>query len=340
MNIRKALLIILITSVCVLALEVYFNIQFNLAQGQLNEQHGEYRTSGFLPSTHTEIIYTGNPNHLEHNRYGFRDNYYPKIKENGIFRIAIIGDSVTYGVGVSFEDTFSKRLEHSLNSNSDQKYEVLSFGVIGYNTVQQLALWREEIVEFSPDLVIWNYVLNDIASPIYHDTLGLGADFYSPKSKLLAKVESVLFAFNERIISTSKGCQSIDFHVFLYCVYDDKAEDQIQKIANTLKGTEVLLTITPILYSGDEKPFIDAYPYNAIHQNIADWARKADLNYIDFLDVFSQYPNSHVSMNTEGSDYLDIYHPSSEGHQLMANSLLNYLYSTLDYQPINEVHHQ
>jgi hypothetical protein len=68
-------------------------------------------------------------------------------------------DSYTLGVGVEFDDIFSKRLERRLNGRGP--YEVINFGVNGYNTAQELATFREVAAAFHPDLVIVAYVLND-----------------------------------------------------------------------------------------------------------------------------------------------------------------------------------
>ena len=45
------------------------------------------------------------------NSQGLRDYDYPMEKAPAIFRIIILGDSVTFGTGVTMEETYAKRLE-------------------------------------------------------------------------------------------------------------------------------------------------------------------------------------------------------------------------------------
>jgi hypothetical protein len=62
---------------------------------------------------------------FENNRYGFRGPERPHDKPEGSFRIAAIGDSVTMGPGVLYEDTYAAQIERELNrTRSDYRYEV------------------------------------------------------------------------------------------------------------------------------------------------------------------------------------------------------------------------
>jgi hypothetical protein len=97
---------------------------------------------------------------VETNSLGLREREYPVERVPGVHRIAVLGDSFTFGVGTEFTDTYSKRLEAQLNRSSGP-FEVINFGVGGYNTVLELATWREQAARFKPDLVILGYVLND-----------------------------------------------------------------------------------------------------------------------------------------------------------------------------------
>ena len=97
------------------------------------------------------------------NSAGFRDRDYTLEPAPGVFRIAALGDSVTFGRGVPLDESFAKVLERSLNTNADgaRRYEVLNFGVGGYNTVQEVELYRTKVRRYAPDLLVVVYVLND-----------------------------------------------------------------------------------------------------------------------------------------------------------------------------------
>ena len=100
------------------------------------------------------------------NSLGMRDKEYAVEKPPGVARIAILGDSFTFGNGVPEEATFANVLEASLNaSRDDTTYEVMNFGVKGYDTGQELATLREVALPLEPDLIVVAYYLNDVGNP-------------------------------------------------------------------------------------------------------------------------------------------------------------------------------
>jgi len=104
--------------------------------------------------------------HLKINSYGFRDYEYAFNKENNTFRIIALGDSHTFGWGVELNDSYPKILERMLNERltptSGIKYEVLNFGVPGYNTFEEVVFLKKLGIKFNPDLIILQYGADDI----------------------------------------------------------------------------------------------------------------------------------------------------------------------------------
>lgn len=97
------------------------------------------------------------------NEGGMRDRPRETAKPPGHFRIACVGDSVTFGLYVRQEETFPARLEAMLNEAKadDTTYEVLNFGVTGYGIGQYAASVRKRALSYSPDLILLGYCLND-----------------------------------------------------------------------------------------------------------------------------------------------------------------------------------
>jgi hypothetical protein len=103
---------------------------------------------------------------IEINEYGFRGRPYPKTKGPGVFRIAVLGDSLTEGRQVGENETYSAILERELagcEALGRAAVEVLNFGVAGYSTAQELLTYRHRARQWSPDLVVLMvYAPNDI----------------------------------------------------------------------------------------------------------------------------------------------------------------------------------
>lgn len=78
----------------------------------------------------------------------------------------------------------------------------------GYSTSQELFLLEHEALRYAPDLIIWSYVLNDPANPVYHNSNGeLGRYYFKPILHTANFVSRKLFAINERI--KKKLCNGI-----------------------------------------------------------------------------------------------------------------------------------
>ncbi len=100
------------------------------------------------------------------NSQGLRDYEYPLQKAPNTFRIIVLGDSVTFGTGVTMEETYAKRLEKILNAGSSRRrYEVLNFGIPGAETHHELLYFEKKGLGYSPDLLILGYFLNDLSPP-------------------------------------------------------------------------------------------------------------------------------------------------------------------------------
>ncbi len=105
---------------------------------------------------------------LRTNSAGFADRERSVKKLPDTFRIAVIGDSIAFGWGVAPEDRYSDVLERFLNdtASTGTKYEVLNFGIPGYNTVMEAALLQERVLPYAPDLIVLGYCAdNDTSLP-------------------------------------------------------------------------------------------------------------------------------------------------------------------------------
>lgn len=91
------------------------------------------------------------------NSFGMVDFERNLQKPAGTFRIAVMGDSLTEGQQVAQDKTYCAVLEKLLNGDKGgkfKKYEVLNFGVSGYNLGQEYLRMKTLALRFHPDLVI------------------------------------------------------------------------------------------------------------------------------------------------------------------------------------------
>jgi len=104
--------------------------------------------------------------HIKINSDGLRDYEYDINKSNNTFRIIVLGDSFSFGWGVELDDVYMKVLERKLNNLSKEiKYEVINLGVAGYNSKQEVELFKLKGIKYKPDLIIIGFTNNDDYDP-------------------------------------------------------------------------------------------------------------------------------------------------------------------------------
>lgn len=102
------------------------------------------------------------------NRDGFRGPPREHAKPANGYRIVGLGDSVLFGWGVDYEEAGLPKLEALVQRALPGKVvEAIDTGVPGYNTAMEFEVLREKGLAFAPDLVIVDFVGNDLDLPNY-----------------------------------------------------------------------------------------------------------------------------------------------------------------------------
>ena len=86
-------------------------------------------------------------------------------------RIAIVGDSFTFGLEVPYENTWGHQLEIALGP----EWQVLNFGVDGYGVDQAFLRYQRDILAWRPDIVILGVIEDD-----FRRTMGVYGFLTSP----------------------------------------------------------------------------------------------------------------------------------------------------------------
>jgi lysophospholipase L1-like esterase len=95
------------------------------------------------------------------NRWGFRGEDLPLSPTPGITRIAMLGDSVTDGFFVNNGDTFPAKTEARLQSMGASA-EIINAACGGASIDAELAMLRDAVARFKPDIVVLTFVTNDL----------------------------------------------------------------------------------------------------------------------------------------------------------------------------------
>ena len=209
------------------------------------------------------------------NSHGHRNKEISINKSPGITRVVMLGDSLTFGWGVSSENTVSARLEVLLNATgSENRFEVINAGIGNTNTEMQVTRFLTDEVKFAPDILVLNYFIND-AEPIPR-----------PNKSTLMKYSASYVFFSLRMASIRRiffgGKQWQEYYLDLY-----KNEFNGWKRAQAFfaelseycqsKDIKLLLVHYPELHQ------FHPYPFATVTRKLEDMAGKQE---VPFLDLF------------------------------------------------------
>lgn len=105
------------------------------------------------------------------------------------YRIAIIGDSFTFGLEVPYEDTWGHQLELALGPD----FQVLNFGVDGYGVDQAFLRYKRDVVSWRPDIVVFGFINDDFRRTmcVYGFLCFSGGEIPFPKPRFVVNEDTL-----------------------------------------------------------------------------------------------------------------------------------------------------
>ncbi len=243
-----------------------------------------------------------------------------KPKERDTFRIAVVGDSFTFGPNMQFDDTFSKRLERFLNLNtSAKKVEVLNRGFSGFSTAQEVDVVKQALVD-SADLIVLEITLNDgeahLLSREEKKALFEASYLEWKFFKMWSSLEFVL----SRLHNSQSHKAYIHYHSKFFkepasfAIFDD-AIGKIQKAAASL-SVPVVAMVFPMF----DFPFDESYPLADVHEIIAKSLASHGIKTLDLRGAYTHIPAARLQV-IPGVDS----HPNEIANRIAAERLLAFL---------------
>lgn len=248
------------------------------------------------------------------NRFGMRDAE-PLPIDSNVARIVCIGDSFTFGYGVSEADAFPGVLEARLRARAGarQAVEVLNLGVGGYSTVDEAQVVRQKALAWNPKIIVLGYVLND---PETEPIQSLHAHF-APVAwwRYSAVLRGFAWTKNQWDIHRWGGG---DYTAYLHAQQNPKwhaVEESFRAIgaATASRGIRTIVAIFPLFPKTDWQ----TYRYESLHRRVDEAARAAGLDALDLLPTYRRHTDPNELWLTPEDN-----HPSVLGHRVAAEAIL------------------
>jgi len=258
------------------------------------------------------------------NRLGFRGPIDPEAKAPGSYRIVVLGDSVTEGIGFDeYDDLYTAKLERALRE-AGVDAQVLNFGVSGYNTQQEVETLKDKALALEPDLVILAYVLNDTQGPYYRMLQPLLDESNNEQNPHAvgglaerALVHSALYRLvRYRLLApTPEEEQELTFEQYATGNTVARYIEELRQLSEQ-HGFQVLVVVFP---KGNDRSFT-AYPFREEHAFIRELASEQGFRVLDLLPAFAV-----CARENEKSIFRDNLHPNRRGHSCAAKAIAEFI---------------
>jgi lysophospholipase L1-like esterase len=265
-----------------------------------------------MPDAAVEIPDWGTTVHT--NALGMRGPAVARAKPEGVVRIAAVGDSFTFGLGVADDQTFPSHLQTLLEGAlGSGRCEVLNFGVSGYSSAEEALVVRDKALAFDPDLILLCYVLND-------------PEVHSDQPVHLAYHPTELWQrFNlTRLLAEAREDRDIARHGdwFRYLHHEPRHWSTVVAAFHDVRdacadaGVPVVLVLMPLVDGATWEPYQPA----DLNAQVADEGRANGFEVLDLRIFLAELCPSPRSLRLPRDA-----HANGEGNALFALVLCDYL---------------
>jgi len=243
---------------------------------------------------------------LKTNSAGLGDKEYPLVKPERTRRIALMGDSITRGLGAPPGGNYESLLEDALNkahtTGEIERYEILNFAVSGYHITQQLESAKVKATPYKPDVYV--LALSDLS--VYRRWHGhISSLMYSG---IDLKYDYLRSLVREARLTPDDPIGTFDARLARYRL------PTIQWVLSELKthvaaqNAELMVILVPTT----EDPKVLAEAFLGVRELIAG----AGIPVVDLLGTFAAVEDLAEYRISEGDR-----HPNPAGHRLLFDQL-------------------
>ncbi len=252
---------------------------------------------------------------------GLRDRWDALPQDAAVTRIAFLGDSFTYGLGVEPHEAFAKQVGELLKERTKRWCVTVNLGRPGVDLITAWGLLNQVRDVVRPHVVVHVMTQDDLTVDLYEE--GKAIEEYvterlwpSRYSRLFDRIETSIrwSRATPRILNNLRGGATEAQRQRAWRI----AEFQIRAIRRLVEeagGVYVLVRFPCLRWMGEP----ESYPLRETRQKTAALAEKLDVPYVDLFDAFAGKDPAAMCL-TPSDD-----HPTPEGHKIAAEAIADFL---------------
>jgi hypothetical protein len=278
------------------------------------------------------VPYVGPPKRGHLNSLGFVEQEFPLEKPPGVYRIAILGDSLS--ISVARPHRFGNLIAERLNAHSPRfaTYEAVSFGQTGADTIHETKTLRRVVWRVKPDFVLLQWYVNDLENGDHTErpyAYPLIPGETAPARWLRRVIDRTLLGWmlQKQFTAVQERLGLVEtFPEYVYRMFSDPAGVHWKAAAHELRGfirecqahrTPVAIALFPHLSAGLPA---GAYEFSEVHEQVLELCREESVPCVDLRSTFVPY-RDYVSLWVHRFDP----HPNVLAHRLAGERLYEIL---------------
>jgi len=245
------------------------------------------------------------------NSFGMRDAEPMDESAGPVARIAVLGDSFTFGDGVPAGQAYPSVLERLLGERHPEavRFDVLNFGVEGYSTRDEALVLRHKALRWKPTHVVVGYVLNDP-----------DVDPLQPLARHFQKRAWWQWSHVLRLIAMTRRNAAIRWYGsgdYVRALHADPrtwgtVEAGFADMKSASAGCDgVIVAIFPLI----PRTGWDGYAYAELHDQVCRLARSDGFHVVDLLETWRQTPPHELIVSESNR------HPNALAHEMAAEAI-------------------
>jgi lysophospholipase L1-like esterase len=256
------------------------------------------------------------------NSRGLRERELALVKPPGTRRVVFIGDSVTFGPGVRDDQPFARVLETVVNQSEAGPIETVNAGVVGYNSIQELARLENAGLAYRPDVVVVTFLVNDLL-----ETFSIFDHQYEPdgvlagakvwlrrNSNLYRFLQDVYWRVGQEVRRSREGPTEP-------LRKRDRLEERLATLREMIRltranGADLLLVIYPDNLDDPVSPGPSGERLT-MRQELTQFAAREQVPLVDLTSALGDVRDPRARQYRLREDP----HPSVEGHRVIAETL-------------------
>lgn len=225
--------------------------------------------------------------------------------------ITFLGDSFTEGQGVAEGQDMASRVGAALAADGSP-VQVRNWGVRGANAGDEAVLFAAMLGHAPPDVLVWQFVLNDLGSDI------------APRTDLISSWpdsgSGVLLVDRLRKIVEDRRTSALNVEIYRRSLQPGnpawapwtRVVEQVVR-AQRARGGRTVVVVWPLLFR------LDDYPFGAEHARLIEAAKAAGAEVLDLAPVFAGQDERQLWVSPAD------HHPNGDAHRQAADALLDQL---------------